>query len=85
MLEASQLNPWIAWISCSLLAVALFVLTKGGKIPEMTLQAMGSFFFDILEATALPPTQVGVWIPKAKMGTKVDNFRPLGMPNTLDR
>ena len=35
MLEASQLNPWIAWISCSLLAVALLVLTKGGKIPAM--------------------------------------------------
>ena len=29
--------------------------------------------------------QVGVWIPKAKMGPEADNFRPLGMPNTLDR
>ena len=37
------------------------------------------------EETALPPTQIGVWIPKAKMGPKADNFRPLGMPNTLDR
>ena len=26
-----------------------------------------------------------MWIPKAKMGPKADNFRPLGMPNTLDR
>ena len=26
-----------------------------------------------------------VWIPKAKMGPEADNFRPLGMPNTLDR
>ena len=34
--------------------------------------------------TALPPHQVGVWIPKAKMGPEADNFRP-GMPNTLDR
>ena len=28
--------------------------------------------------------QVGVWIPKAKMGPEAENFRPLGMPNTLD-
>ena len=35
--------------------------------------------------SALPPHQVGVWIPKAKMGPEADNFRPLGMPNTLDR
>ena len=54
-------------------------------LPEMTLQAMSSYFYDIQEETALPPTQVGVWIPKAKMGPKADNFRPLGMPNTLDR
>ena len=26
-----------------------------------------------------------VWIPKAKMGPEADNFRPLGMPNTLER
>ena len=38
-----------------------------------------------MEGTALPPLQVGVWIPKAKMGPEADNFRPLGMPNTLDR
>ncbi len=54
-------------------------------LPEMTLQAMSSYFYDILEDTALPPTQVGVWIPKAKIGPKADNFLPLGMPNTLDR
>ena len=34
---------------------------------------------------ALPPHQVGVWIPKAKMGREADCFRALGMPNTLDR
>ena len=32
-----------------------------------------------------PPTQVGVWIPKAKQGPTADFFRPLGMPDTLDR
>ena len=41
--------------------------------------------FTILEETALPPLQVGVWIPKAKMGPEADNFRPLGMRNTLER
>ena len=35
--------------------------------------------------TALPPHQVGVWIPKAKIGPEADSFRPLGMPNTLER
>ena len=54
-------------------------------LPEVTLQAMSSYFYDIIEEAALPPMQVGVWIPKAKMGPKADNFRPLGMPNTLDR
>ncbi len=44
-----------------------------------------SYFYDILDEQALPPVQVGVWIPKAKMGPEADNFRPLGMPNTLDR
>ena len=29
-------------------------------LPEMTLQAMSSYFYDIQEETALPPTQVGV-------------------------
>ena len=26
-----------------------------------------------------------VWIPKAKIGPEADSFRPLGMPNTLER
>ena len=46
---------------------------------------MISYFYDIVNGTALPPHQVGAWIPKAKkMGPEADNFRPLGMPNTLD-
>ena len=54
-------------------------------LPEVTVDAMLSYFYDILAETALPPLQVGVWIPKAKMGPEADNFRPLGMPNTLER
>ena len=54
-------------------------------LPEVTVNAMASYFMDIMEDTALPPMQVGVWMPKAKMGPEADNFRPLGMPNTLDR
>ena len=54
-------------------------------LPEVTVDAMMSSFYDILDETALPPLQVGVWIPKAKMGPEADNFRPLGMPNTLER
>ena len=29
--------------------------------------------------------QVGVWILKAKAGPMADQFRPLGMPNTINR
>ena len=42
-------------------------------------------FRHILSGTLAPPTQVGVWIPKAKQGPTADFFRPLGMPDTLDR
>ena len=41
--------------------------------------------YDLVNGTALPPLQVGVWIPKAKSGPTADHFRPLGMPNTIDR
>ena len=54
-------------------------------LPKVTVEAMKSCFYDIINGTALPPHQVGVWIPKAKMGPEADSFRPLGMPNTLER
>ena len=54
-------------------------------LPKVTVDAMKGYFYDIVNGTALPPHQVGVWIPKAKMGPEADCFRPLGMPNTLDR
>ena len=41
-------------------------------LPEVTVDAMMSYFYDILEETALPPLQVGVWIPKPKMGPEAD-------------
>ena len=54
-------------------------------LPKVTVDAMKSYFYDIVNGSALPPHQVGVWIPKAKMGPEADSFRPLGMPNTLER
>ena len=54
-------------------------------LPKVTVEAMKSCFYDIINGTALPPHQVGVWIPKAKIGPEADCFRPLGMPNTLER
>ena len=54
-------------------------------LPRVTVEAMKSCFLDIINGTALPPHQVGVWIPKAKIGPEADCFRPLGMPNTLER
>ena len=35
---------------------------------KVTVEAMKSCFLDIINGTALPPHQVGVWIPKAKIG-----------------
>ena len=54
-------------------------------LPCVTVDALISYFYDIISGTALPPMQVGVWIPKAKAGPEADHFRPLGMPNTIDR
>ena len=54
-------------------------------LPCVTVDALISYFYDIIGGTALPPMQVGVWIPKAKVGPMADHFRPLGMPNTIDR
>ena len=54
-------------------------------LPKVTVDTVKGYFYDIVHGTALPPHQVGVWIPKAKMGPEADCFRPLGMPNTLDR
>eukprot|EP00434_Breviolum_minutum_P037644 symbB.v1.2.033388.t1/scaffold4123.1/size58836/8 len=54
-------------------------------LPCVTVDAVISYFYDIIGGTALPPMQVGVWIPKAKAGPMADHFRPLGMPNTIDR
>ena len=54
-------------------------------LPCVTVDALISYLYDIIGGTALPPMQVGVWIPKAKAGPTADHFRPLGMPNTIDR
>ena len=54
-------------------------------LPDVIVDALLSYFYDIVNDTALPLLQVGVWIPKAKSGPTVDHFRPLGMPNTIDR
>ena len=54
-------------------------------LPEATVMAMDSYLLDILNGSALPPVQVGVWIPKAELGPTADFFQPLGMPNTTDR
>ena len=53
--------------------------------PQQTAAILQNDFHHILAGTLAPPTQVGVWIPKAKQGPTADFFRPLGMPDTLDR
>ena len=53
---------------------------SGGKASvegEVTVDAMTSYFYDIMDEQALPLLQVGVWIPKAKMGPEADHFQPL--------
>ena len=54
-------------------------------LPDVTVDALLSYFYDIVNGTALPPLQVGVWIRKAKSCPTADHFRPLGVPNTIDR
>ena len=53
--------------------------------PQQTAAILKDDFHHILAGVLAPPTQVGVWIPKAKQGPTADFFRPLGMPDTLDR
>ena len=53
--------------------------------PQQTAAILQDDFHHILTGALAPPTQVGVWIPKAKQGPTADFFRPLGMPDTLDR
>ena len=53
--------------------------------PQQTAVILQDDFHHILAGVLAPPTQVGVWIPKAKQGPTADFFRPLGMPDTLDR
>ena len=53
--------------------------------PQQTAAILKDDFHHILAGELAPPTQVGVWIPKAKQGPTADFFRPLGMPDTLDR
>ena len=48
-------------------------------LPDVMVDTLLSYFFDIVNGTALPPMQVGVWIPKAKSGPTADHFRPLGI------
>ena len=43
-------------------------------LPCVTVDALISYFYDIIGGTALPPMQVGVWIPKAKAGPVADHF-----------
>ncbi len=41
-------------------------------LPEDTVDATMSYFYDSMDERALPPLQVGVWIPKAKMGPEAE-------------
>ena len=53
--------------------------------PEDSYPALESLMFKMLSGNRAAPVQVGVWIPKAKLGPTANYFRPLGMPNTCDR
>ena len=54
-------------------------------IPHHAAMVLQDDFERMIAGTLPAPTQVGVWIPKAKQGPTADFFRPLGMPDTLDR
>ena len=54
-------------------------------IPYHTAAILQNDFDRMMSCTLPAPTQVGVWIPKAKQGPTADFFRPLGMLDALDR
>lgn len=53
--------------------------------PEDSYPVLEQLMQSMIAGTRAAPVQVGVWIPKAKLGPTADFFRPLGMPNTCDR
>ena len=53
--------------------------------PEDSYPVLEHLMGKMIAGTRAAPVQVGVWIPKAKLGPTADFFRPLGMPNTCDR
>ena len=53
--------------------------------PEDSYPVLDQLMMKMLAGLRAAPVQVGVWIPKAKVGPTADYFRPLGMPNTCDR
>ena len=57
----------------------------GRVSPTITSHILANEFTHLIREVSPPPQQIGVWIPKAKMGPTADYFRPLGMPDTLDR
>ena len=53
--------------------------------PEDNCPVLEQLMGKMISGARAAPVQVGVWIPKAKLGPTADFFRPLGMPNTCDR
>ena len=53
--------------------------------PEDSYPVLDQLMMRMIAGLRAAPVQVGVWIPKAKVGPTADFFRPLGMPNTCDR
>ena len=53
--------------------------------PEDSYPVLEQLMGKMISGARAAPVQVGVWIPKAKLGPTADFFRPLGMPNTCDR
>ena len=53
--------------------------------PEDSYPVLDQLMMRMVAGLRAAPVQVGVWIPKAKVGPTADFFRPLGMPNTCDR
>ena len=53
------------------------------SLPKQSIQVLG--LLDIISGDVPPASQALVFIPKADFGDKADNYRPLDMPNTVDR
>ena len=54
-------------------------------VPDVSAKLLQGLMDDCILGQLPPPSQALVFIPKADLGAKADNYRPLDMPDCIDR